>query len=239
MRLLAIGDIHGCLTAFDTLLGQLAAGPDDWIISLGDYIDRGPNSRGVLDRLLELSRGGHLIPIRGNHEQMMLDARDDLGLLASWAQYGGFETLASYAPADRDANFGDIPAEHWDFLEHQCVDWFESDRHFFVHAMADPKLPLSEQSMMMLRWAKFNDPPPHRSGKTMICGHTYQESGWPRNIGHAVCIDTWVYGDGWLTGLDVESGQFWQANEAGESRTANLADFLVKPGERLVPHIGR
>jgi serine/threonine protein phosphatase 1 len=58
----------------------------------------------------------------------------------------------------------------------------------------------------------------------MICGHTSQKSGRPLNLGHAVCIDTWVYGRGWLTCLDVQTGKLWQANQAGETRTAWLDD---------------
>jgi serine/threonine protein phosphatase 1 len=229
MRILAIGDIHGCLRSFDTVLEAAAREPNDWIVTLGDYVDRGPNTRGVLDRIIGLGQSGRLIALRGNHEEMMLDAREDLGLLSTWLQYGGQETLDSYAPEGRTAEFADIPQEHWTFLEHQCVDWFESEKHFFVHANADPKLHLPDQTGVMLRWAKFVDPPPHRSGKTMICGHTCQESGLPKNLGHAVCIDTCVYDGGWLTCLDVGSGQYWQANEQGETRGGNLVDLLETP----------
>ena len=71
-------------------------------------------------------------------------------------------------------------------------------------------------------WESFNDPPPHESGKVMVCGHTSQKSGVPRNIGHAVCIDTWACGRGWLTCLDVGSGRYWQANQRGETRASWL-----------------
>jgi serine/threonine protein phosphatase 1 len=70
----------------------------------------------------------------------------------------------------------------------------------------------------MLYWESFDDPPPHESGKVMVCGHTSQKSGKPRNLGHAVCIDTWACGEGWLTCLDAESGRYWQANQRGETR---------------------
>jgi serine/threonine protein phosphatase 1 len=76
----------------------------------------------------------------------------------------------------------------------------------------------------MLLWEKFGDPPPHISGKTMICGHTPQKSGRPKSVGHAVCLDTWVYGDGWLTCLDVERGNYWQANQRGEVREGWLEE---------------
>ncbi|HEX4132055.1 MAG TPA: metallophosphoesterase family protein [Pirellulales bacterium] len=239
MRVLAIGDIHGCLDAFDALLAAVAPTRTDWVVTLGDYVDRGPDSRGVLDRLIELSRGGRLVALRGNHEEMMLDARDDLGLLGAWLQYGGQDTLDSYGTAERAAGLDDVPEAHWTFLEQQCVDWFESEKHFFVHANADPKLHLPDQSPTMLRWAKFVDPPPHRSGKIMVCGHTCQESGWPRNLGHAVCIDTCIYDGGWLTCLDVGSGKFWQSNQAGEIRTGDLADYLEPALVKGKPIAGR
>ena len=72
-RLIAIGDIHGCLTALDTLLDAIAPTSSDIIVTLGDYVDRGPDSRGVIDRLIELGRQTRLIGLLGNHEEMMLD----------------------------------------------------------------------------------------------------------------------------------------------------------------------
>jgi len=77
----------------------------------------------------------------------------------------------------------------------------------------------------MLYWEKFRNPAPHFSGKTMVCGHTSQKSGKPVNLGHAICIDTRIYDNGWLTCLDVTSGQVWQANELGQQRTASIDEF--------------
>jgi serine/threonine protein phosphatase 1 len=226
MRLLAIGDIHGCSTALAALLGIVQPSADDLVVALGDYVDRGPDSRGVLDRLLELRAKTRLVTLCGNHEQMMLEARVDPMVRESWLMYGGDATLESYATDDRPAELSEVPQQHWEFLE-QCRDWYETERHFFVHAGAAPDLPLDDQPIELLRWERFDDPPPHRSGKVMICGHTRQASGWPRNLGHAVCIDTWVYGPGWLTCLDVRSGAFWQANEIGQTRQADLQGFRV------------
>jgi len=231
MRLLAIGDIHGYLAAFEALLQVVEPADDDWIITLGDYVDRGPDSCGVIDRLLELAERGRFIPLRGNHEEMMLDARNDATVYALWLQYGGQSTLESYVQHGYEGTLAGVPASHWDFLEQQCVDWFEAATHFFVHANADPQRELAGQPTSILRWQKFGDGPPHRSGKIMVCGHTYQENGFPRNLGHAVCIDTWIYGDGWLTCLDVIGGKFWQANQQGQTRTGMLADHLEQaPG---------
>src|SRR5207248_827492 len=95
MRILAIGDIHGCLTALDALLERVAPRPEDLLVALGDYVDRGPNSCGVLDRMIALHATGRLIALRGNHDVMMLGARagDEFG---AWLSCGGKQTLASY-----------------------------------------------------------------------------------------------------------------------------------------------
>jgi serine/threonine protein phosphatase 1 len=125
-------------------------------------------------------------------------------------------------------NLADVPDEHWDFLDHFCRDWFETDTHIFVHAGVYAELPMNDQPVFMLRWETFNDPPPHESGKVVVCGHTPQRTGVPRNIGHAVCIDTAaVRRDGWLTCLETGSGRVYQANQSGETRTAWLDEYLV------------
>lgn len=112
----------------------------------------------------------------------------------------------------------DIPDAHWDFLANQLLPYFETETHFFVHANAYPDLALADQPDFMLYWERYNDPPPHESGKTMVCGHTSQKTGLPVSNGHAICIDTWAYGGGWLSCLNVESGEIWQANQRGETR---------------------
>jgi serine/threonine protein phosphatase 1 len=225
MRVLAIGDIHGCSRALDTLLAAVNVQPEDCLITLGDYVDRGPDSFGVIERLLALRKTHHLIPLRGNHEQMMLCARAQSEEKLAWLLCGGQETLASYSPPGEAKKLVAVPDHHWEFLERGCRDWYEIETHFFVHANADPDLPLDEQPGYLLLWEPFDDPPPHVSGKIMICGHTEQRTGMPRNLGHAVCIDTWAYGDGWLTCLDVNSGRIWQANQRGQQRTGWLDDF--------------
>ncbi len=224
MRLLAIGDIHGCFRALTTLVEAAQITTDDVLITLGDYVDRGPNSCAVLDWLIGRAKQGPLIALRGNHELMMVRATSDFVGREDWLAYGGDATLASYpSPADR-ATLNEVPDHHWDFLENVCRDGYETETHLFVHAGADPDLSLAEQPEFILFWEQFDDPPPHRSGKVMICGHTAQKSGRPLGLGHAICIDTWAYGGGWLTCLDVASGRYWQANENGESREDRLSD---------------
>jgi len=225
MRILAIGDIHGCTIAFDTLLAAVQLQPDDQIITLGDYVDHGPDSKGIINRLIALHDTGQLVALRGNHELGMLAARlsDKNELL--WICCDGDKTLASYSLSNDELNRADIPNTHWNFLKNVCLNWYETDTHFFVHANADSSLSLSQQPDDMLFWKRFKNPAPHCSGKIMVCGHTSQKSGVPLNLGHAICIDTWAYGKGWLTCLDVISGKVWQANQAGQQREAWIDEF--------------
>src|SRR4051794_35329064 len=116
-RVLAIGDIHGCSRALDALLAAVAPSPDDLIVTLGDYIDRGLDSAGVIDRLIRLSTTHSLIPLRGNHEEVMLDARRGPEFLEVWKRCGGDTALISYAPEDDNPGLDRIPAAHWDFIE--------------------------------------------------------------------------------------------------------------------------
>jgi serine/threonine protein phosphatase 1 len=226
MRTLAIGDIHGCLTALTTLLDFVAPTPDDRLITLSDYVDRGPDSRGVVDLLIDLHTKGRLIALRGNHEEMIIDSRTDEATRRMWWAYGGRETLASYGASASDAaDFSLVPPAHWHFMEKTCVDWYETERHFFVHANAYPDVPFEEQPGFMLQWESLFEPIRHFSGKTMICGHTRQMNGLPRNLGSTVCIDTGAYDrDGWLTCLDVDAGRYWQANQRGEVRQGVLPE---------------
>ncbi len=224
MRILAIGDIHGCSRALDTLLAEVQPQPEDLLITLGDYVDRGPDSHGVLERLVALHLTGRLVPLRGNHDEMMLNARRSAEEERDWIACGGRSTLASYAEHGEAGQPFGVPARHWEFLEWSCFDWYETDSHFFVHANVYPDVPLADQPTYMLLWETLDShrSRPHISGKVMICGHSRQREGVPLDLGHAICIDTWVYGSGWLTCLDVASGHYWQANQLGEQRTGEL-----------------
>ena len=228
-RTIAIGDIHGCSLAFDLLLDAIALQPEDILITLGDYIDRGNDSKGILDRLISLHQKGQLIPLKGNHEIMMLEARQSPQKEWYWRQFGGEETLASYTPPEQETKLESIPSEHWQFVEKTCGKIWETETHFFVHATVDPEIPLDAQPEHKLFWEKLRvrGAIPHQSGKTMVCGHTKQKSGKPINFGHGICIDTWVYGEGWLTGFDIDSGEIWQTSQRGETRLGWIDDFRV------------
>src|SRR5688572_25228262 len=172
MRTLAIGDVHGTSAALDTLLAVVGPTPDDRLVFLGDYVDRGPDTRGVLDRLLALDRTHRCVFLRGNHELMMTRARHDRGELRMWLSVGGKPALASYGPT---ATLADVPAEHWDFLDDRLVDYHETGTHVFVHANLFPDLPLDEQPESMLFWEFLTGPICYESGKTVVCGHSSQK----------------------------------------------------------------
>ncbi len=227
-RHLAIGDIHGCFNALRTLTEFVDPAPEDILITLGDYVDRGPNSCAVLDWLIHHHNSKRLIALRGNHEIMMLDARDNKEAYRQWLNVGGSATLKSYSPFDDEGKLTDIPGHHWQFLENNLVATFETENHFFVHANLYPDLPINDQPDFMLYWEQFNNPSPHESGKIMICGHTSQKSGLPARNNNAICIDTWAYGSGWLTCLDIESGMLWQANESGNTRRMFLDELNIE-----------
>jgi serine/threonine protein phosphatase 1 len=230
-RHFAIGDIHGCHNALTTLVDFVAPNSDDFLITLGDYIDRGPDSAAVIEFLINFEKSNKLVPLRGNHELMLLDSRDKDSWFRAWLSYGGKETLNSYSlAADDAASIDRIPKGHLDFLENRLLPYFECASHFFVHANAEKDKPLAEQADASLYWRKYIDPEPHCSGKIMVCGHTAQRSGKPANNNNSICIDTWAHGDGWLTCLEVESGTVWQANEAGDKRQFMLDELEKNAG---------
>src|SRR5262249_36875096 len=146
------------------------------IIALGDYVDRGPDSCGVVEEMLALQARGQLVALRGNHDFMMLEARKGGDYLREWLYCGGRAALASYGDPHADGRLDLGPQRHWQFLE-GCLDWYETDTHFFDHANVDPDLPLEEQPLYLLHWEALYEARPHLSGKVMVCGHTKQRGG--------------------------------------------------------------
>ncbi|MBX7210659.1 MAG: serine/threonine protein phosphatase [Verrucomicrobiaceae bacterium] len=223
-RLLAIGDVHGHSKALEHLIRFARIGPEDTLIMLGDYINRGPDSRGVIERLLKFTEENNLIPLLGNHEITMLQARQSKSDVEFFLDCGGRETLASYGTTSLD----DIPEAHWNFFS-SCSRFHEEQKVFFVHANVDPSLPLEHQPDHELFWRHLEFAPWHVSGKVMICGHTPQPGGLPVHFGTAICIDSDVNRTGWLTCLEPKTGRYWQAHDSGQTRMGLLEppdDFL-------------
>jgi serine/threonine protein phosphatase 1 len=220
-RTLAIGDIHGCSAALETLVDALQVTADDVVVMLGDAIDRGPDSRDVVEQLLTLREACRFVPILGNHEQMLLDAVDGEIPLQDWLRYGGEETLDSYG---KGASLSVLPDEHIEFLR-SWGDYHETSSHFFAHGNYLVDTPLQEQPWDWLRWESLRNllPGMHCSGKTAVLGHTSNKQGEILNLGYLICIDTYCYGDYWLTALEPETQRVWQANQRGVLRESMLA----------------
>ena len=205
-RTIAIGDIHGCSDALASIFKAIDPQPDDTIIPLGDYVDKGHDSKGAIDLLIELSEKCRLVPILGNHDEQMLKARDDAAEFDWWMEFGGVTTLDSYGSSGQINLVSD---QHFEFLQ-SCLPWFETDTHFFVHGNYDPTLPLDQQDGRTLRWLSLRDsvPGPHVSGKIAVLGHTPQPD--VLDLGHLICLDTGCAYGGKLTAMDMASGEIWQ-----------------------------
>lgn len=215
-RLIAIGDIHGCAAALDALINAIAPQANDTIVTLGDYVDRGSDSKGVVDRLIELGRHCQLKPLMGNHEEMMLSVVRDNQPPFRWLQFGGVETLDSYRFS---GDMSVIPASHHEFFD-SLLPYYEADDTFFVHANYHPQVPLDRQTPHALRWQKLTEtvPAQHVNGKLAVVGHTHDRGGEIFVVRHLVCLDTFCYGGGWLTAMDFPSRHVWQADAAGRLR---------------------
>jgi serine/threonine protein phosphatase 1 len=214
-RVIAVSDIHGCSAALAAVVAAIDLRASDTVVLLGDLIDRGIDSRGVLDQLLHLRTRCRLVAVLGNHEEMFVKARTSRAAFRFWLECGGTTTLDSYGDSGR---LSLIPADHVRFLE-TCVPYSETDAHIFVHAGYEPALPLDRQDGHVLRWRSLHDgvPARHLSGKTAVVGHTPHAE--ILDAGHLICLDTGCgFDGGWLTAMDVSSGVVWQADERGRLR---------------------
>ena len=153
-RTLAIGDIHGCLAPLKHLWEIIDPQPEDRIIFLGDYVDRGPDSKGVIDFLITLQPQFDITFLSGNHEEKFFLSHIDKTDLAHWLQaWGGGATLESYGPG----GFDDVPGSHWEFLRKSSL-YLETDTHIFVHANLEADVPLGQQLPFTVIHKKFGTP---------------------------------------------------------------------------------
>lgn len=219
----AVGDVHGRLDLLTPLVEAMTADLEAseaerrLIVFLGDYIDRGPDSRGVIDLLAELSRRNWLEThfLRGNHEDRMEAFLKDPDMGPGWCDYGGREALASYGvvpPLDKNDAEGWIAAceafnaavdeRQRAFLAAQKHSLTVGD-YFFAHAGAEPGVPLDQQDPQQLMWVRhafLNHPDPFE--RVVVHGHTPAETVHAdhRRIG----LDTGAYATGILTALRLE-----------------------------------
>ncbi|MCB0640449.1 MAG: serine/threonine protein phosphatase [Phaeodactylibacter sp.] len=173
MRRFAISDIHGHLQTFEALLSRLALRPEDELYLLGDYIDRGPDSRGVIDKILEMQEAGMQVHcLRGNHEQLFLNAYHSQSAVDSdlWMRNGGKETADSY-DADTWAHF---PRSHVRFFE-SLPHYFEVPGFVLVHAGINFRKAAPLEDTASLIWIRDWYPQLDREwlkGRIIVHGHT-------------------------------------------------------------------
>jgi serine/threonine protein phosphatase 1 len=240
-RLYAVGDVHGCLDLLDSLLGLIEAdsasrpGRRTFIVFLGDLIDRGPSSAGVIERLRTYRPEG-VTPIflAGNHEEILTRVLDgDREILPDWLTFGGAECLESYGmdplalkrmdPAEAIEKIrAAVPAEHVEFIE-SFADTFRFGDYLFVHAGIRPGIDLAEQDQFDLRWIRepflsFDD----EHGLVVVHGHTIVPEVEER--ANRIGLDTGAYRSGVLTALAIENEARWYLSTAGSPAPAWAGD---------------
>jgi serine/threonine protein phosphatase 1 len=145
-----IPDIHGRHDLLNEGLAEIAArGDAGVIVMIGDYVDKGPNSKQVIDRLLSGVAGRRLVALKGNHDAMMVEALRDRSKMAAWIAKGGDAALASYGgdPAD-------VPEAHIAWLDRLQLMHVDTHR-IYVHAGVDPDIALDQQSEATLLWKRY------------------------------------------------------------------------------------
>jgi len=222
-RLYVIGDIHGRADLLDRMIAaidrDLAARPiDDCLtVTLGDYIDRGPDSRGVLDRLARNPFPTDFVALKGNHEALFATFLRDPSAAGHWRQLGGLETLHSYGidvgPLMRGRNYeaaaeallAAVPPEHFTFLA-ELRGALTFGRYFLCHAGVRPGIALQRQSEHDLLWIRdeFLDSKAD-FGKIVVHGHTPTEE--PELLPNRINVDTGAFMTGRLTCAVLEGEQ--------------------------------
>lgn len=225
-RAYAIGDVHGCLGQLEALLAMIEA--DDrgrptaktFIVLLGDLVDRGPDSRGVLEFLLNYAPDfARPVFLMGNHEEFFLNVVDgDVELVANWLTYGGRECAESYGISEGwmlNASsqgivhefYRRVPRAHVDFVR-GFGDSFRFGDYLFVHAGLRPGVALEDQRSKDMRWIRegfLDDRTDH--GVVVVHGHTIVPA--PEERPNRIGIDTGAYKGGALTALGIDGGERW------------------------------
>jgi serine/threonine protein phosphatase 1 len=191
----AIGDIHGCHRALLELLALCrdhAKGEDHRFVFIGDYVDRGPDSRAVIATLRDLEQRApdNVVCLMGNHEDLMLEAIDS-GDPTWWFNNGGDDTLESYGARDPAS----LPQEDIAWIRSLSLS-FDDRQRFFVHAGVDPDLPLDDQPRETLLWIREKFLRATREyGRLIVHGHTPTRDARPEVRSNRINIDTaCVYG---------------------------------------------
>ena len=182
MRYIAITDIHGELTKLESVLSKINLKEDDTFVFMGDYIDRGPDSKGVVEKVLEIKEKFNTICLIGSHEYTLLHAKEDDYYNYLFWNYGGPATVKSYG-----GNFDNILRTHGDFYRNLDF-YYLTDKYLFVHAGIDPRYSLEEQcetDLVYIRSAFYRNK--HNLPQKIIFGHT--EFDAPLVQDDKICID--------------------------------------------------
>jgi serine/threonine protein phosphatase 1 len=225
-RLYAIGDVHGCLAELDNLLEQIDADhaarapAEKHLIFLGDLMDRGPDSCGVVDRVMTLCTASpNTRCLFGNHEELLVACYEgQTRMVPTFARAGGRETLLSYGVSEDEYDNADahelaalvakhVPQAHIDFLN-GLEDWIQAGDYLFVHAGIRPGRALADQKQSDMRWIR-NEFTGFEGdhGFIVVHGHSITEfvDQQPNRIG----IDTGAFATGKLTAIGIEGDQTW------------------------------
>lgn len=237
-RVYAIGDIHGRRDLFDQLVqaieedDRIRGNAQTTIILLGDLVDRGPDSSGVIAAARDLQARRNTRIITGNHEEMFLESLESIDMLRHFLRFGGRETMLSY-PVDRalddswtmeqtqDAMREAVPSADIEFLQ-GFEDRIEIGDYLFVHAGIRPGVPISDQHLRDLRWIRepfLSNEEEH--GWCVVHGHTITAS--PEVRPNRIGIDTGAYYSGRLTALGLEGTERWFI-ETGDADGAAVHD---------------
>jgi serine/threonine protein phosphatase 1 len=220
-RLYAIGDIHGRLDLLDRAIAAIRRdveehGPGALTVTLGDYIDRGPESRGVFDRLIENPFPTPYVALKGNHEALLEAFLADPAVGQHWRRLGGLETLHSYGVPVRGLMLGKnyeeaadrlrdaLPAEHMSFLLSLKTS-LSHGKYFLCHAGVRPGVPLERQSDEDLLWIRDEFLSSTMDfGKIVVHGHT--PTAEPEVLPNRINIDTGAFATGQLTCVVLDEG---------------------------------
>ncbi|MGQ0558408.1 MAG: metallophosphoesterase family protein [Sphingosinicella sp.] len=252
-RAYAIGDVHGRLDLLDDILARIEADAarrppkPTYLIFLGDLVDRGPESRGVIERVIQPPIAGMTpVYLMGNHEEAMLAVLDGQpGILWNWLRFGGSECIASYGlePVALEHMSEDdavelirrvVPPAHRRFLA-SFADTFSFGDYLFVHAGIRPGLPLEDQLRRDLRWIRepfLSDTSDH--GQIVVHGHTIVDT--IDEFGSRIGIDTGAYRSNVLTAIAVEGERRWYlSTDPAQPAARQPAPPFSEPAEPAKP----
>ena len=211
------------------LLREVDASSSDQLVFLGDYVDKGPDVAGTLELLADLSAAHDWIFLRGNHDQMLIDAYRDPASLAVWEALAGNDALSSYGSGTTAELLTRVPDRHIQFLEERCCDFHQTDSFIFVHGGIRPHISPEDEEVERLQWSVLSSAAPHLSARTVVCGHSSQATGKIADLGHTICIDTGITKGRYLTCLDLGDFSYTQSSAVGEISKGAVTSAIRYP----------